>query len=270
MALENKTHIMGILNVTPDSFSDGGQFIHKDAAVQQVKDMLEAGADIIDIGGESTRPGAKDVSVEDELARAIPVIKAIRKFSDCCLSIDTSKPIVMQEAIAAGANIINDVRALQEEGALTMAAELNVPVCLMHMLGQPRSMQNQPVYSNVVLDVKHFLQNRINECLQMGIQKENIIIDPGFGFGKNLEHNLTLFNALGVFVEMNYAVMVGVSRKSMIGAIINDSGSKTSVTDRVYASAVMAALAAKQDVQILRVHDVKATADAIAVINSLK
>lgn len=264
--LIKKTHVMGILNVTPDSFSDGGKYFKPDFAIQQVKTMLAEGADIIDIGGESTRPGAKDVSVEDELDRVLPVIKAIREFSDCLISIDTSKAAVMRKAVSAGANIINDVRALQEEQALEAVAELNVPVCLMHMQGEPRSMQTEPVYSDVVSEVKSFLQSRIKACVNAGIKKENIIIDPGFGFGKSLEHNLTLFKALGEFVNMKYPVLVGVSRKSMIGKILNDAG----VDDRVYASAVMAALAVQHGVQMLRVHDVKATVDSIAVVNSLK
>jgi len=274
MQLENKTYIMGILNVTPDSFSDGGEFINPTAAIKQVKKMLSDGADIIDIGGESTRPGAKNVSVDDELERIVPIIKAIREFSECLISVDTSKAIVMREAVAAGANIINDVRALQGDACLDTAAKLNVPVCLMHMQGQPRSMQTKPTYDDVVLEVKQFLNKRIQACLDAGIKQEKIMIDPGFGFGKTLEHNLTLFKALEEFVDMNYPVLVGVSRKSMIGQILNDGVVDTrvdaTIDDRVYASAVMAALAAQHGVQILRVHDVKATADAIAVVDCLK
>ncbi len=262
---KERTYIMGILNVTPDSFSDGGQFSTQSTALQQAKQMLADGADIIDIGGESTRPGAKDVSLNDELDRVIPVIKAIRKFSDCLISVDTSKAGVMREAIQAGANIINDVRALQEDNALQTAAALNVPVCLMHMQGQPRSMQSQPEYGNVVDEVKQFLQQRAQACLDAGIKKENIIIDPGFGFGKTFEHNLSLFRALDEFVEMDYPVLVGVSRKTMIGKILKDAP----VAERIMASVVMAALAAQQGVQIVRVHDVKATVDALTVVDSL-
>lgn len=262
---KQRTYIMGILNVTPDSFSDGGQFTTQSTALQQVKQMLTDGADIIDIGGESTRPGAKEVSLNDELERVIPVIKAIREFSDCLISVDTSKAYVMREAIYAGANIINDVRALQENNALQTVAELNVPVCLMHMQGQPRSMQSQPEYSNVVDEVKQFLQQRAQACLDAEIKKDNIIIDPGFGFGKTLEHNLSLFNALDEFVEMHYPVLVGISRKTMIGKILKDAP----VTERTHASVAMAALAAQQGVQIVRVHDVKATADALAVVHCL-
>jgi len=265
MKLGNKISIMGILNVTPDSFSDGGQFTNQSAALEQVKQMLADGADIIDIGGESTRPGAKNVSVEDELARVIPIIKAIRDFSDCLISIDTSKAEVMHKAVQAGVNIINDVRALQEANALTTVAKLNVPVCLMHMQGQPRSMQSQPEYTDVVAEVKFFLQQRIQACLVAGIKKENIIIDPGFGFGKSLEHNLRLFRALDEFVEMDYPVLIGVSRKTMVGQILNDAA----VNERGSASVVMAALAAQQGVQFLRVHDVKETTDAVAVIKRL-
>ncbi len=265
MKIENKTYIMGVLNVTPDSFSDGGQFITQSTALQQVKQMLADGADIIDIGGESTRPGAKDVALNDELDRVIPIIKAIREFSDCLISIDTSKAEVMREAVHAGANIINDVRALQEDKALATVAELNVPVCVMHMQGQPRSMQSKPEYADVVTEVKQFLQQRIQVCLDAGISKENIIIDPGFGFGKTLEHNLSLFRALDEFVEMHYPVLIGVSRKTMIGQMLNDAP----VNERINASVVMAALAVQQGVQIVRVHDVKATADAMAVVHCL-
>jgi len=269
MKLENKTIIMGVLNVTPDSFADGGKFSQIDAAVQQVKVMLEAGADIIDIGGESTRPGALDVSIEDELQRVIPIIRAIRNFSDCVISIDTSKPHVMRDAIAAGANMINDVRALQEANASQVAAELDVPICIMHMQGQPRSMQAEPQYENVVKDVQQFLIERIKACVDVGIRKDNVIIDPGFGFGKTLQQNLELFRALDEFVKMGYPVLVGVSRKSMLGKILNDDSSEKSVNERIYASVVMAAMAAQQAVKIVRVHDVKATADALAVIDSL-
>ncbi len=262
---KKRTYIMGILNVTPDSFSDGGLFTTKSAALQQVKQMLAAGADIIDIGGESTRPGAKNVSLNDEIDRVIPVIKAIREFSDCLISVDTSKADVMHEAIHAGANMINDVRALQEENALQMAMTLDVPVCLMHMQGQPRSMQTQPEYENVVEEVKQFLQKRVQSCLEAGIKKENIILDPGFGFGKTFEHNLSLFNALDEFVEMHYPVLIGVSRKTMTGKILKDAP----VTERIHASVAMAALAAQQGVHIVRVHDVKATADALAVVDCL-
>ena len=257
---------MGILNVTPDSFSDGGQFIEPTNAINQAKKMLEDGASIIDIGGESTRPGAKEVTEKEELTRVIPVIKAIRTFSDCIISIDTSKPTVMEQAIAAGATMINDVRALQEENALRVASKLQVPVCLMHMQGQPRSMQKEPHYTDVVLDVKQFLQQRINDCLQAGIKKSNIIIDPGFGFGKTFEHNILLFKAINQFVEMGYPVLVGVSKKTMIGQILNEEN----VDKRNNASVVMAVLAVQQGASILRVHDVKPTVDALAVISSLE
>ena len=270
MLLKNKINIMGILNVTPDSFSDGGKFACQDAAIEQAMLMLAEGADIIDIGGESTRPGANDVTVADEIKRVVPVIAAIRAISDCTLSIDTSKPDVMREAINAGANIINDVRALQEKNAIEAALELNVPVCLMHMQGHPRSMQSEPIYKNAVLEVKQFLSDRIEACLSLGMSKENIWVDPGFGFGKTLQHNLELFRAIPEFVEMGYPVVVGVSRKSMIGQILNDDSTEQSVNQRVYASTVMAAIAAQQGAQVLRVHDVKATADAIAVVNSLR
>jgi len=262
----NKTHIMGILNVTPDSFSDGGKFVDKQSAIKQVKQMLDDGATIIDVGGESTRPGAEDVSEQDEIARVIPVIKAIREFSNCFISIDTSKPVVMKQAIEAGASMINDVRALQENNAIETAVQLKVPVCLMHMQGQPRSMQHKPSYTDVVLEVTGFLQQRVAACLQAGIKKNNIVIDPGFGFGKTFEHNISLFKAINRLNDLGYPVLIGVSKKTMIGHILNEDN----VDKRKIASVVMAALAAQQGAKVLRVHDVKATADALAVISSLE
>lgn len=260
--------IMGILNVTPDSFSDGGRFLNPAAAVRQAQTMLMEGADIIDVGGESTRPGAVQVSVDEELQRVLPVIKAIRAESDCLISIDTSKPKVMREAVNAGANIVNDVCALQEPGVIEVVAELDVPVCLMHMQGQPRNMQHHPAYDNVVAEVKAFLQQRIHHCVQNGINKQNIIIDPGFGFGKSLQHNIEIFNALEAFVATGFPVLVGMSRKSMLDKMLGGA----SPEQRITASVVMAALAVKQGVQLLRVHDVKQTMEALkihAALNSL-
>ena len=265
--LQNLTPIiMGILNVTPDSFSDGGLFVNSDIAINYVKQMIADGADIIDIGGESTRPGAKEVSIEEELQRVIPVIKAIRQFSDVAISIDTSKPEVMREAIKAGANMINDVNALQAENAIETAVELNVPVCLMHMQGKPRTMQSNPEYTDVVEEVIAFLKNRISVCHNAGISSENIIVDPGFGFGKTLEHNLTLFKHLEEFTKLDCAVLVGVSRKSMIGAILDNAPAD----ERLYGSVALATLAAWKNANILRVHDVKATADALKLCQAVK
>ena len=265
--LQNLTPIiMGILNVTPDSFSDGGLFVKNDIAINYVKQMIADGADIIDIGGESTRPGAKEVSSEEELQRVIPIIKAIRQFSDVAISIDTSKPEVMREAIKAGADMINDVNALQAENAIETAVELNVPVCLMHMQGKPRTMQSNPVYTDVMEEVIAFLKNRISVCHNAGISSENIIVDPGFGFGKTLEHNLTLFKHLEEFTKLDCAVLVGVSRKSMIGAILDNAPAD----ERLYGSVALATLAAWKNANILRVHDVKATADALKLCQAVK
>ncbi|MGD8407955.1 MAG: dihydropteroate synthase [Thiohalophilus sp.] len=258
--------IMGILNVTPDSFSDGGRFNRPTAALEHVRRMIAEGADIIDIGGESTRPGAPDVSEQGELDRVIPVIEAIRRESDIPISVDTSKPTVMREAVAAGASMINDVRALREAGALETAASLGVPVCLMHMQGQPRTMQADPHYDDVVEEVLEFLQQRVSACREAGVAAENIIIDPGFGFGKTVSHNLSLFRHLDRFVASGQPVLVGVSRKSMIGKLLNDRP----VDQRMAASVGLASLAGWLGVAILRVHDVQETADALAMCRAVR
>ena len=258
--------IMGILNVTPDSFSDGGRFVQQDFAVNHVTGMIEEGADIIDIGGESTRPGAAMVSIDEECERVIPIIRSIRQISDVPISIDTSKPEVMREAITAGASMINDVNALRGDGALETAAKLEVPVCIMHMQGEPRTMQHKPEYENVVADIKEFLNYRIDQCVEAGIKRDNIIIDPGFGFGKNLDHNLSLFKHLEEFKELNAPLLVGVSRKSMIGAVLDDAP----VEERLHGSVALATLATWMNAHILRVHDVKATADALKLCKAVK
>lgn len=258
--------IMGILNVTPDSFSDGGLFINKEPAINRVNQMINEGADIIDIGGESTRPGADEVSVDEECQRVLPVIKAIRENSDIPISIDTSKTEVMRLAISEGASMINDVNALRAEGAVDVAAELDVPVCIMHMQGQPRTMQHTPTYENVVKEVKDFLKNRIETCLNAGIKKNNIIIDPGFGFGKTLEHNLKLFKHLEEFQGLDFPILVGVSRKSMIGKILDNAPAN----ERLYGSVAFATLASWMNANIIRVHDVKATADALKCCQAVK
>lgn len=256
--------VMGILNVTPDSFSDGGSFTQLDSAFVQAQKMLDDGAKIIDIGGESTRPGAQEVSVSEELSRVIPIIEKLSSQTDAIISIDTSKPEVMRAAVDAGADIINDVRALQLDGALTTAAELNVPVCIMHMQGQPKTMQQAPSYTSVVEDVYAFLQERIQICLDAGIKRENIILDPGFGFGKTLEQNYQLLAQIKQFHQLSLPILIGVSRKSMIGNLLGRDESQ-----RLAGSLACATLAASQGAQILRVHDVQETADALAIVAQL-
>ena len=257
--------VMGILNITPDSFSDGGQFMSPGSAVQRANEMVRQGAAIIDIGGESTRPGAPQVSIEEELARVIPVIEALRNDLTVPISIDTSKPEVMREAVRAGAGMINDVRALREKGALQTAVELDVPVCLMHMQGEPRTMQHSPHYGDVVAEVKSFLKDRIRTCIESGISRDRLLIDPGFGFGKSLEHNLRLLQGLNEFRDLNIPLLAGFSRKSMIGQILD-----VPVQERLYGSIALATLALWQGANLVRVHDVRATRDAISIINAIR
>ncbi|WP_337840874.1 dihydropteroate synthase [Rheinheimera sp.] len=256
----SKPKVMGILNITPDSFSDGGRFIGHDAALMQAESMLKAGAAILDIGGESTRPGANEVSVQQELDRVLPVIELLRKELDPVISIDSCKTIVMREAVAAGADILNDIKALQDEGAVALAAELRVPVCLMHMQGQPRTMQQAPVYQNVVQEVCQFLQQRADICIQAGIAREQIVLDPGFGFGKSLSHNYQLLSGLSALVQLNYPVLAGMSRKSMVGQLL-----ELPVEQRLAGSLACATIAVMQGARIIRVHDVKETVQAVAV-----
>lgn len=256
--------VMGILNVTPDSFSDGGTFNLLKNGLAHAALMLDEGADIIDIGGESTRPGAQDVSVQQELDRVIPVIEAISQRFDTIISIDTSKAQVMTEAIQAGARLINDVRALQENGALEAAIAAKVPVCLMHMQGQPRVMQQNPQYDNVVTEVKTFLQQRICICLQAGMPIEQIIVDPGFGFGKSLQHNFQMLAELEEFHTLNVPVLAGMSRKSMLGNLL-----QRDVTQRLAGNVAVATIAAQKGAQIIRVHDVKETVDAVKVVKMI-
>ena len=256
--------VMGILNVTPDSFSDGGAFNMLENGLAQAALMLSEGADIIDIGGESTRPGAQAVSVQQELDRVIPVIETVFKRFDTIISIDTSKAQVMTEAINAGASLINDVRALQEKGALDTAVKANVPVCLMHMQGQPRLMQQNPCYNDVVKEVLTFLQERIFVCRKAGIAENQIIIDPGFGFGKSLEHNYQMLANLEKFHELNVPIMAGMSRKSMIGDLL-----QRKIDQRLAGNIATATTAAQKGAQIIRVHDVKETVDAVKVVNML-
>lgn len=260
-----KPVVMGILNVTPDSFSDGGQYNRLDNALFQAEQMLTDGAIILDVGGESTRPGAADVSEQDELQRVIPVITAIRQRFDCIISVDTSKAAVMSAAIQAGADIINDVRALQEPGALEVAAKAGVPVCLMHMQGAPRSMQHAPAYLDVVDDVMQFLLQRVAVCQQAGISKQQLILDPGFGFGKNLNHNYQLLQQLERFVATGLPVLAGMSRKSMIGQLLD-----VPVNERLAGSLACATIAAIKGAGILRVHDVKETVQSVRVVTAMQ
>jgi len=260
----NRPRIMGVLNVTPDSFSDGGRWLGQSEAIEHAIAMQEAGADIIDVGGESTRPGAQTVCLQQELDRVIPVIEAISQQLSVPVSIDTSKPEVMRQAVAAGAGMINDVFALQLEGALEAAVELTVPVCLMHMQREPGVMQKKPVYSDVAVEVRQFLLQRAKQCEEKGIQAENIILDPGFGFGKTLRHNIELFHALPSLVSTGYPVLVGFSRKSMIGQLTG-----TEVANRMPGSVMAAVLATLRGAAIVRVHDVAETHDALKVATAL-
>lgn len=262
--MQQQPRIMGVLNVTPDSFSDGGRFFDHADALAQANRMIEEGADIIDIGGESTRPGAEPVPVEEELRRVIPVIEALAGRINRAISVDTSKPEVMRAAVAAGAGMINDVNALRAPGALDAAAASGLPVCLMHMKGEPRTMQLSPRYDNVVREVRDFLVERAHAAEAAGVKKENIFIDPGFGFGKTLEHNLALLRRLEEFVATGYPVLVGMSRKSMIGALLD-----TPVDDRVFGSVTLAAIAAMKGAAVIRVHDVKPTRDALKICNAV-
>ncbi|RJF37273.1 dihydropteroate synthase [Pseudoalteromonas gelatinilytica] len=253
--------VMGILNVTPDSFSDGGSYCQLDSAVKQAQTLLHQGAKIIDIGGESTRPGAPDVSLEDELERVIPLVKALRASSDCIISIDTSKSEVMRQAIIAGADIINDVRALQEPGAIEVLAQYpEVAICLMHMQGQPRTMQSNPHYDDLFADINEFFAERLAVCEQAGIQQQRIILDPGFGFGKTLAHNYEILNKFDVFNQFKLPVLAGLSRKSMIGNLLNRD-----THERLAGSLAGALIAAQNGAKIIRVHDVQETVDVLSV-----
>jgi len=258
----NNTKVMGILNVTPDSFSDGGKFASFDNALIQVEQMISDGVDIIDIGGESTRPGAVDVTEADELSRVIPLLKAIKAKFDIKVSIDTSKAEVMSQAITHGADIINDVRALQNEGCLTVLANSDVPVCLMHMQGMPRTMQENPHYDDVIGEIKQFFIERIKVCEDEGINRERIILDPGFGFGKTLEQNYQLLAQLHQFSDLELPLLSGTSRKSMIGNLL-----QRNVDERLAGSLTTAIIAAQQNASIIRVHDVKETVDALKVLS---
>lgn len=256
--------IMGILNITPDSFYDGGIFFGHDAALRHAERMVAEGADLIDVGGESTRPGARRVDAEEELSRVIPVIEALARSVPVPISIDTSKVSVMQAAVAAGAGLINDVRALQAEGALAAVAALDVPVCLMHMQGEPASMQQRPGYADVVLEVRSFLEERVEACVGAGIARDRLLVDPGFGFGKTVAHNLQLLRGLTALQKLGLPVLVGLSRKSMVGALLG-----TPAGERLSASVALALIALSEGASIVRVHDVRSTRDAVRMYEAV-
>ena len=261
--------VMGILNVTPDSFSDGGQYSSLETALQQASNMLQAGASFIDVGGESTRPGALAVSLQEELDRVIPVIEVLSKEMDVVVSIDTSKAQVMTEAVQAGASLINDVRALRNEGALAAAVmaanKFNVPSCLMHMQGEPQTMQKAPQYDGVVQQVTEFFIQQIAKCQEAGLERKHILIDPGFGFGKTLNHNYQLLKHLQDFKQLDVPVLVGMSRKSMIGNLLHRD-----INQRLAGNIATATIAALSGIGIIRVHDVVETMDAINIVNKLQ
>lgn len=254
-------HVMGILNVTPDSFSDGGRFSQLDAALRHAEAMVAEGATLIDVGGESTRPGARAVSPTEELERVAPIVERIHRELDVIISVDTSTPAVMRETARLGAGLINDVRSLRRDGALDAAAATGLPVCLMHMLGEPGTMQNDPHYDDVTREVGEFLVERLDRCAAAGIPAERIILDPGFGFAKTLAHNLSLFKHMEALHSLGRPLLVGVSRKSMIGNALGRP-----VGERLYGGLALAALALAKGARILRVHDVAETMDVVRMI----
>ena len=264
LTISNNLQVMGVINTTPDSFSDGGRFDTFDKALAHARQLIGEGADILDIGGESTRPGSQQVDLEQEQDRTVPLIKAIREISDIPISIDTNKPGVMQAAVTAGATMINSIWALQQANSLQVAADLAVPVCLMHMQGTPETMQQNPSYTNVVNEVMEFLKTRMDAALDAGIKQQHIIIDPGFGFGKTIEHNLLLLASLPVFRQLGVPVLAGLSRKAMIGKILDRTADQ-----RLYGSLSVTVMAAMLGADIVRVHDVAETVDAIAMVKAL-
>jgi dihydropteroate synthase len=258
--------VMGILNVTPDSFSDGGNYLQLDAAMRQVELMLDSGVDIIDIGGESTRPSAIAVSVDEELARVLPVIEKIRSYSDIAISIDTSKVPVMQEAVHLGASMINDVNALQAEGALDLIAALQVPTCLMHMQGMPANMQDKPYYNaGVIPTIMNFFKDRIDSCVAAGINRQLLILDPGFGFGKSTQDNLLLVKHFADFLSYNLPVLLGVSRKTSIASILSDN-----LQARIAGSLALTIMAALEGMSIVRTHDVLVTKQVLTMMSAVR
>ncbi|ALD97673.1 MULTISPECIES: dihydropteroate synthase [Pseudomonas] len=259
------THVMGILNATPDSFSDGGRYSQRDAALRHAEAMVQAGATLIDVGGESTRPGARAVSASEEVERVAPVVEVIARELDVIISVDTSTPEVMLATAGLGAGLINDVRSLQRPGALEAAASTGLPVCLMHMLGEPGTMQNDPHYEDLVGEVCAFLAERMKQCVAAGIGQQQIILDPGFGFAKTLEHNLSLFKHMEALHALGRPLLVGVSRKSMIGAVLGRP-----VDQRLSGGLALAVLAMAKGARILRVHDVAETADVVRMIAAVE
>lgn len=259
-----RPRVMGILNVTPDSFSDGGRYLDRAEALERAHQMVAEGAALVDIGGESTRPGSQPVGADEEIRRVAPLVEALAPAIPVPISVDTSKPEVMRAAVAAGAGFINDVRALREPGALEAVRDLAVPVCLMHMLGEPRTMQEAPGYGDVVAEVADFLARRAQTCVDAGIPRERILIDPGFGFGKTLEHNLALLRGLERLTASGLPVLVGISRKSMIGALV-----ERGVGERLAGSLAAAVLAVVKGARIIRAHDVAATVDALKVASAV-
>lgn len=260
----SRAHVMGILNVTPDSFSDGGRYTALQSALTRALEMVAAGASIIDIGGESTRPGAALVSAQQELDRVAPLVELINGESDVIISVDTSTPAVIRESAHLGAGLINDVRALQREGALEAAAATDLPVCLMHMRGEPQTMQDAPHYDDIAAEIMAFLQERIAACVQTGIAAERIVLDPGFGFAKNTQHNYELFKRLPELLALQQPLLVGVSRKSMVGNILQQP-----VEQRLYGSLALAVMALERGAKILRVHDVAETMDVLKIFNAV-
>lgn len=261
----SQPRVMGVLNVTPDSFSDGGRFIAPQAAIAQAQAMCEAGAAIIDIGGESTRPGADPVPVQQELDRVIPVIEALAAELPVPISVDTIKPEVMTAAVAAGAGLINDVCALTLPGALQAAANTDAAICLMHMQGEPRTMQTDPSYDDVLAEVRDYLAARVDACVDAGIARERLLIDPGFGFGKTLDHNLRLLARLDDFGSLGLPLLAGLSRKSLFGKLLDRP-----VEQRLVPSVVAAILAAERGAAIIRAHDVKETVDALRLLAAVQ
>ena len=259
------THVMGILNATPDSFSDGGRYTRLDDALRHAQAMVAAGATLIDVGGESTRPGARVVTPDEELERVAPVVEALSRELDVIISVDTSTPVVISETARLGAGLINDVRSLRREGALQAAAATGLPVCLMHMLGEPGDMQDNPQYENLVAEVSAFLRERMQQCAAAGIPSERIILDPGFGFAKSLDHNLSLFKHMQELHSLGRPLLVGVSRKSMIGGALGRP-----VGERLYGGLALAALAMTKGAKILRVHDVAETVDVVRMIAAVE
>ncbi|WP_421682111.1 dihydropteroate synthase [Stutzerimonas urumqiensis] len=258
-------HVMGILNVTPDSFSDGGRYQGVEAALRHAETMVRAGASLIDVGGESTRPGAFSVGISEELERVVPVVEALVRELDVIVSVDTSSAEVMREAARVGAGFINDVRSLSRPGALLAAKDTGLPVCMMHMVGEPTTMQLDPRYENVIQAVKLFLMERVEVCARAGLPAERIVVDPGFGFAKTLAHNLTLFNRLEDLASLGHPVLVGVSRKSMIGQVLDRA-----VEGRLYGSLALAGLAISKGANIVRVHDVAETVDVVRMIAAVR